>query len=234
MKKILVVLMALMLGTGAFAETLYFETDVNMKNYWEKNGKDEQKVMTVAQKILYANKINKRIPLEVKRNTTTINATSNPYYKTVTMYTGMLPYFDNDDELAYVLSHEIAHSIDSYGGAIKLVAMNVNSKSYEMKADLKGIDYMVTAGYNPVAAIIMGTKLFQEPIWDWGFTSTHPKGSKRVMAMYKYIYKKYPQYLTSEMTKNIVYQNFLLAMDKEIKAFHAKEKSRNHIKNGDL
>ncbi len=67
---------------------------------------------------------------------------------------------------------------------------------------------MVNAGYNPIAAIIVATKIYPEPMWDWGFTSTHPKGSKRVMAMYKYIYKKYPQFLNSDMTHNIYYRNF--------------------------
>lgn len=233
MKKILIVLMALMLGTGAHAEYIRIIQGLNMSNYWEKVNKDEQKVFGIAYKILNANKIDKRVAFFLDSHNV-VNACSNPYDRSVTIYKGLLGYIDTDDELAAIISHEIAHSVEAYGGPIKLVAMSTNSKNYELKADLKGIDYMVTAGYNPIAAIIMETKIGREPMWDWGFLSTHPKGSKRVMAMYKYIYKKYPQYLNSEMTKNINYQNFLLAMDKEIKAFQAKEKSRNHIKNGDL
>ena len=53
---------------------------------------------------------------------------------------------------------------------------------------------MVKSGYNPIAGIIVGDKIFDEPLWDWGFTYTHPKGSKRLIAMYQHIYKKYPEY----------------------------------------
>lgn len=233
MKKILIVLMALMLGTGAHAEYIRIIQGLNMSNYWEKVNKDEQKVFGIAYKILNANKIDKRVAFFLDSHNV-VNACSNPYDRSVTIYKGLLGYIETDDELAAIISHEIAHSIESYGGMMKLAAKRANYKKYEMKADLKGIDYMVNAGYNPIAAIIMQTKIGTEPIWDWGFLSTHPKGSKRVMAMYKYIYKKYPQYLNSEMTKNIVYQNFLFAMEKDINAFHTKEKSRKHMKNGDL
>ena len=142
-----------------------------------------------------------------------------------------MPYIKNDDEMAFILSHEIAHSVEAYGGAIKFVAMKCNSKKYEMKSDLKGIDYMVTAGYNPIAAITISNRIFQEPMWDWGFSSSHPKGSKRLIAMYKYIYKKYPQYLTSEMTQSTSYKNFEYAMTRDIKTFQQKEKNRQ-VKNG--
>lgn len=233
MKKILLALLVLMLGTGAFAETVFYAGELNMSNYWQKRYKDEEKVTNVAYKILHDNKVNKRVPVFVA-SSKVVNAFSNSSDKSITIFKGILPYIDNDDELAYIISHEIAHSIDYYGGYLKKVAMGANAKSYEIKADLKGIDFMVGAGYNPIAAITMATKIFEEPYYDWGFNYSHPKGSKRVMAMYEYIYKKYPKYLNSEMTKSITYQNFLYAMDKDIKAFHSKEKARHHIINGDL
>ena len=102
---------------------------------------------------------------------------------------------DNDSELAFVLSHEIAHTIEAYGGTMKYIAMTANSKKYEYKADLNGIDYMVKAGYDPIGAITISNKIFAEPVLDWGFFATHPKGSKRLLAMYKYIYVKYNYYL---------------------------------------
>lgn len=88
---------------------------------------------------------------------------------------------------------------------------------------------MVKAGYDPIAAITMGNKIFGEPIWDWGFTYTHPKGSKRLIDMYKYIYVKYPQYINSPLTKTPSYKNFEYAMSKEINAFQQKQK-RKHLK----
>ena len=234
MKKFLVLLGVILLGTAAFADVMYVETNLNMDNFWEKNGKDEQKVLNIGHRILYKNKISKRIPIIMNRSTTEINATSQIFDKTVTVYSGILPYIDSDDELAAVMAHEIAHSVEAYGGPIKYIAMNVNSKSYEIKADLKGIDYMVNAGYNPIAAIIVATKIYPEPMWDWGFTSTHPKGSKRVMAMYKYIYKKYPQFLNSDMTHSIYYRNFEFAMEREIQGYLAKQKWRQSQKPGNV
>ena len=63
----------------------------------------------------------------------------------------------------------------------------------------------------------MGNKIFAEPILDWGFFYTHPKGTKRLIAMYKYILIKYPQYLNTPMVQNPYYKNFETTMSKDIK-----------------
>ena len=236
MKKFLVLLWILLIGSCSFAEEILVIRNVNLNNFWRKKGIDEEKVLQVGQKILISNRIPKRVPIFVDSSKKTINANSNLYDKSVTIYPGMFLYIDNDDELAYVLSHEIAHSVEAYGGMIKYMAMNANSKKYEQKADLNGIDYMVKAGYDPIAAITIGNKIFGEPVWDWGFTYTHPKGSKRLLDMYKYIYVKYPQYLNSQYTQTASYKNFTYSMDKEIKEFQQKQKRRQlkQQENGDL
>lgn len=228
MKKILVLLGVILIGVCSFAEEVVVVRGVNMNNFWHKKGINEEKVIQVGQKIMLDNKIPKRVPIfvDTKKN---VNAFSNLYDKTVTIHEGMFFYIDNDDELAYVLAHEIAHSVEAYGGMIKYMAMNSNSKKYEQKADLNGIDYMVKAGYDPIAAITMGNKIFGEPIWDWGCTYLHPKGSKRLIEMYKYIYVKYPRFLNSPLTKTPSYRNFEYAMGKEINAFQQKQK-RKHMK----
>lgn len=226
MKKILVLLGVLLIGTTSFADEIMVIQGANLNNFWRKKGIDEEKVLKVGQKIMMDNKISKRVPIFVNSNNKVVNATSNPYDKTVNIYSGMFLYIDNDDELAYVLSHEIAHSVEAYGGMIKYMAMNANSKKYEQKADLNAIDYMVKAGYNPVAAITMGNKIFGEPVWDWGFTYLHPKGSKRLIDMYKYIYVKYPQYLNSYLTNTPSYKNFEYSMRKDITEFQQKQKRR--------
>ena len=229
MKKLVILLGALfLLSTQAFAisDPLFVETNVTMNNYWEKTNKVNQKVMLVAQKLYTSNKINKRTPIAIKRSPNTINAMTNGYTRQITIYTGLLSYIDNDDELAYILAHEIAHDMDFYGGYLKYIAMNANSKKYELKADTVAIDLMVAAGYNPIAAITMGNKIFAEPIFDWGFTYTHPKGSKRLLTMYKYIVIKYPQYLNSPMTQNVYYKNFEQALSKEIKGINQEYNKR--------
>ena len=146
----------------------------------------------------------------------------------------MFLYIDNDDELAFILSHEIAHSVEAYGGMMKYISMTSNAKKYELKADLNGIDYMVKSGYDPIAAITIMNKIAGEPVWDWGFMSTHPKGSKRLIAMYKYIYVKYPQYLNSPLIKTNSYKNFEYAMNKEIKEFQLKQRKRQQKQEGAL
>ena len=225
MKKILLLLGVLLIGSCTFAEEIVVIRGVNMDNFWKKKGIDEQKVILVGQKIMLDNKIAKRVPIWVD-NKKTINAYSRTYDKIVIIHEGMFFYIDNDDELAYVLSHEIAHSVEAYGGMMKYMAVNANSKKYEQKDHLNGIDYMVKAGYDPIAAITMGNKIFAEPVCDWGFTSTHPKGSKRLMDMYKYIYVKYPHYLNSPLTKSPSYKNFEYSMAKEIREFQQKQKRR--------
>lgn len=233
MKKFLVLLGVMLIGTCSLAEEIYVIRGVNFGNFWKKKGIDEEKVLSVGQKIMMDNKIPKRIPIFVANNKS-VNASSNLYDKTVTINSGTFLYIDNDDELAFILSHEIAHSVDAYGGMIKYMAMNANSKKYEQKADLNGIDYMVKAGYDPIAAITMGNKIFGEPIWDWGCTYLHPKGSKRLIEMYKYIYVKYPQYLNSPLTQTASYKNFQYSMSKDILEFQQKQKKRRMKQQGDL
>ena len=225
MKKSLIVLGALLIGLSAFADEVVIR-GVSMSNYWNKKGLSEEKVLNVGQKILIDNKIPHRVPIYVLNERKTLNAYSNLYDKTVSFYTTLFLYIDNEDELAAILAHEIAHSTEAYGGMIKYIAMQSNSKKYEQKADLNGIDYMVKAGYDPIAAITIMNKIAGEPIWDWGFTYTHAKGSKRLIDMYKYIYVKYPQYLNSPLTKTNSYKNFEYSMSKEIKEFQQKQKRR--------
>ena len=226
MKKLILLIMVLCVALTANAEALIVETNINMDNFWQKNGKDVEKVTTVARKLIHDNGL-KRAPITVDKNWRFINATTNLYTKSIFVSTGLLPYIDNDDELAFVLGHELAHAQESYGGAVKLISMSFNAKKYEYKSDLKAIDYMVKSGYNPVAGIIVGDKIFDEPLWDWGFAYTHPKGSKRLMEMYEYIYKKYPSYLNSQMAKSLVFVDFLRQNKKEISSFQQKQAKKN-------
>jgi len=198
------------------------EDGITMENIWKQNGKYEEKVIAVGARILDANKIAKRVPFRVAKDKT-INAESSFFYKTVTVHQGMFPYIDNDDELAFLLSHEIAHSIDAYGGSLKWMAMTLNSKHYESKADLMAVDFMVKAGYNPIAAITLQNKGFDEAQSDFGFWRTHPKTSKRMMDIYEYISVKYPSYLSSAAVNSVHFRNFTRSSAKDIAAFKVKQ-----------
>ena len=205
-----------------------------MANFWKKTGIYEQKVLDVGTKILNANKIDKRIAIQTGRTFKIVNAFCYHSNKLVVIYYGLIPYMDNDDELASVIGHEMAHAIDDYGGPFKWMDMRLNSKEYEFKADLIGIDLMVKAGYNPIAAICMQNKSFPEDYWDFGVFTTHPKTSRRLMEMYKYIYRKYPWALQSDMVHNVNYVNFTYSAAKDIDLFKQTEKERaNKRENGD-
>lgn len=231
MKKFLVVLGLLCIGLQAGADVMEVENVGDMKSFWDQNGKYEQKVLDVGTKIINVNKLDKRIPIQLNRDTKTINACSYRTHKTVVIYYGILPYIDNDDELAYVLSHETAHSLDAYGGFFKWINMTLNSKEYEHKADLIGIDLMAKAGYNPIAAITCANKWMGEDYWDFWIFTTHPKTSKRLMEMYKYIYIKYPWALKTDMAKNVNFENFLYSSKNEREDFLQHQKEKNLSKN---
>lgn len=234
MKKILIVLLlCLMTCSLVYAEDsdTFDYQETNMKNFWQKNGKQEQKVLDVGAKIINANKLDKHISINTNRNLNVINAVTYKSTKNVVVYYGILPYFDNDDELAFVLGHEMTHAIDSYGGFFKWINMSLNSKEYEYKADLGGIDLMVKAGYNPVAAICTTKKWMPEDYLAFWIFATHPKTSKRLMAMYKYIYIKYPWALKTDMVHNINFENFTYSSQKEINEFLQHEKERADKRN---
>lgn len=226
MKKFLILLGLLFIGLSVKADVLEVETIGDMNTFWERTGKYEQKVLEVGTKILHENKINKRVAFQMIRNHNTINACARYDNKVVYVYYGIIPYIDNDDELAALLGHEIAHSLDQYGGFFKWADMRLNSKEYEHKADLVGIDLMVKAGYNPIAAICMANKWMSEDYWDFWVFTTHPKTSKRLIAMYKYIYRKYPWALKTDMVHNVNYENFTYFSKKEINVFLQSEKER--------
>ena len=86
MKKFLIILGVLLIGTCSFAEDVYLLKGVNLDNYWKKKGIDEEKVLTVGQKIMIDNKIPKRAPIFVINDKKTLNAYSNIYYKTINIY----------------------------------------------------------------------------------------------------------------------------------------------------
>lgn len=226
MKKVLFLLFFLFLGLVAQAEIIEIESDITMKNLWERLGKAEEKVLVIGARVANANHLEKRIPIQVLRDAKIVNAFSYRYDKLVVVSTGILAYIDNDDELAYLLGHEMTHSLDSYGGPGRWLSMTMNSRQYEYKADLNGVDMMVKAGYNPIAAITLLNKIVPESPLDFGIRTSHPRTSKRLLAIYKYIYKKYPWALDSDMAKNIYYVNFTYSAEKEINDFKQSERVR--------
>ena len=125
----------------------------------------------------------------------------------------VIPYIDSDDELAAILSHSIAHGVDSYEGVLRgyISILNywVAPNKYDQKADKAAVDYMVNADYNPLALITILNKIGKQYRFD--VLSNHTLVSRRMMLIYEYIYTKYPHILVDNDYKdNLYYQNFLL------------------------
>jgi len=221
MKKfILLVVMVFCANSFCYADELRLDTET----------KFQKQIMQIGFRILNANKIEKRVTFYYVTNKD-VNAAAYSYPKRVCVYKGLLPFIDSEDELAAILSHEIAHQIDFYAGALRRMAMRLNSEKYEMKADKAGIDFMVNAGYNPVAMLVVLNKITGEPTFseDWGMRS-HPAGSERLAYLYEYIYAKYPIYLAeNDYKNNIYYQNFLLTSKKQRAIIREKYNKQNLV-----
>lgn len=148
--------------------------------------------------------------------------------RTVWIKPCILPYIDSDDELAGILSHQIAHGVDTYEGAfrgyVSILNYWVAPNKYDLKADKRAVDYMVNAGYNPLALIVIMNKIGQQYRYD--VFSNHTLISRRMMRIYEYIYIKYPSILAdNEYKDNIYYQNFLLTSRKNRKMLQEKIES---------
>jgi predicted Zn-dependent protease len=66
------------------------------------------------------------------------------------------------------------------------------SRNDEFKADQRGIDFLVSTGYNPLASISVLYKIGTNYMDIW---ADHPSTEKRITKDYQYIEKNYPQYI---------------------------------------
>ena len=229
MKKIVLLIFVLFVVCGiSFAGTTEIITEQNVVQ-------SQNRIDRIGFNLLNSNGIEKRtvFDFDVKR---VKNAHSDSRDRQIVLYRGLYCHLDSDDEVAAVLAHEISHSVDSYNGIMRgyftPLTYRLCTKKYEYKADKRGVDYMVNAGYNPVAMIVVMSKAFPQRRYDWWFTS-HPLTSRRMAEVYEYIYKKYPEYLVNNKYKdNPYYQNFLLTSKRNREKFQKKieTNSKNSVK----
>ena len=175
----------------------------------------QERMNDVGFRILNSNRIEKRlIFMAINRvYTRDIWTDVSSVNRTVWVKPTIIPYIDNDDELAAVLSHSIAHGVDTYDGILRGYVSILNywvaPNKYDLKADKLSVDYMVNAGYNPLAIITILNKIGKQYRYD--IFSNHTLISRRMMLIYEYIYTKYPSILVdNEYKDNVYYQNFLL------------------------
>ncbi len=222
-KKLFGIITILMFAIPALAieelETLAIENSI------------QDRVDQVGTNLLNRNKIPKRIIFtyskKEKKNITSFEDLTN---RQVIVYAGLYKSVKTDDELAAMLSREISTVIKSYsgiwGGTLDSVQVALSSKKFETVADKRAVDYMVNAGYNPLALIVFINKTCSQKRFDK--FSRHNLTSKRLARIYEYITYKYPQYLESnEYLENEYYQNFLLNSIANRKLLEEKIKTKS-------
>lgn len=189
----------------------------------------QNRISKIGFNLLNSNRIPTRAVFYYDTNKT-INAATSTRNRYIVFYRGLYNMTNSDDEIAAILAHEISHSVDSYDGIFRGFFSDwsyaFSPKKYEYKSDKRAIDYLVKAGYHPVSMIVVMSKAFPQSRYDW--YSTHPLTSRRMMEVYEYIYKKYPEYLVNNPYKNDpYYQNFLLTSQKNREKFKKKIETKS-------
>lgn len=159
--------------------------------------------------------------------------------KTVNISTNDLTYAGNDNEVAAVVASELGHIISGHSAKGKVVSLltagtNISTNneaasalvsSYQTlkedeEADVIAVDLMVTAGYNPLAMVVVLTK----------HTGTYfetlqgkPANAERAMNAYNYISYSYPAKVKAGYGCN-EYKNFLSYANTVIAARKASSK----------
>lgn len=181
--------------------------------------KNEQTVQTrinhCAMKILNANEINKPVVFvyDNREKEVKLKIDKTLTKRQVIVYRDDYKFLEDENELAAYLARQIVFAARSYdgifNGALRSLQMKAAPKKFEIVADKIAVDYMVKAGYNPIALITYIQKTQPQKRYD--IISNKNLTSKRLMMIYEYIYTKYPYFLVNnEYKTNENYQNFLL------------------------
>lgn len=137
------------------------------------------------------------IPLTVKSETlcgytvrlaqtSTINAYADG--KNITMTAGMMNFVKNDDELALIIGHELAHNTM---GHIRKIVSNVilsfggtrYTRPFESESDYVGLYYMVRAGYSPEGVEDFWRRLAITNPRNIARDKTHPRYPNRYLSI---------------------------------------------------
>ena len=205
--KVLIIVIFAFLFAGVFAN----EIEAELQKY----NSIQTRINDIGAEILNKNKITKRVvfaynDLDKKRMLDIYDELTK---RQVVVYGEQYKNISDDNELAAMLSREIALVIKSYkgmwGGRIDALQVALSSKKFEVFADKRAVDFMVNAGYNPLGLITYVNKTCPQKRSD-RIARTNLT-SKRLAIIYEYITYKYPEFLeNNEYENNKYYQNFLL------------------------
>lgn len=201
MKKVFCLTILFILG---MMPVFAYDTDNNVQMSMQK------RINEIGFKILNANMLDKRVTFSVSEK----KGLKDPLIKhQILISQSQINQTQNDDELAALLARQISSVQKSYSGAmggfISTLQIKMSPKKYELVEDKAAVDYLVKAGYNPLALITYINKTCPQAHQDR--FSRHNLTSKRLMYIYERIYFDYPVYIVNnEYIQNQYYQNFLL------------------------
>jgi len=117
--------------------------------YYQINYSREAKMERIrgiyAKLIAQTGQIQDALPLVIQ-NSGQINAYNNG--DVVVIFTGIIDYTQNDDEIALILGHEIAHGMLKHIAYKQFRSSSLDVSVAEGNADKMGAVYMLKAGYN--------------------------------------------------------------------------------------
>ena len=207
----------------AYAQDSGFEGDINIQKVINQTGFT----------LLNANNYEQRVTfcyIPENKTKTKINKRLNK----ICVYKGILHYIEDTNELAALLSLDIAKLMDIKADFFRQFSISYSPRKYEIKSDKKAADLMVRAGYNPVALINYINKTTPEPNW-FEHNIMHHKGSERAAYIYQYIYEKYPVYLShNNYLKETEYQNFLRITQEKRKKVRIIQEERIKIQESNI
>ncbi len=227
MKKVLLTLLAVMITTvPTFAATYNAAS----------------KVPTVGANLLTKN----NIPSKNVKFTVASGDVDNSNYatnKVINVSSADLAYTGNDSEVAAVVANEIGHIISGHASkgkvknllqagsnansdtATSTIISNYTSAKEEKEADIIAADLMVTAGYNPLAIIVVLTK--QTGTY-WETIQGKPANADRAMNIFNYISYAYPAKVKAGYGC-AEYRNFLAFANPEIAERKANKKAETKL-----
>ena len=191
----------------------------------------QTRINNVGTKILNSNKFEKRITFvyDVTGKKSILKADKTLTKRQVVVFGEAYKYIESDDELAAYIAREIPAAIRSYkggNGIMSSIKIKAAPKKYELVFDKLAVDYMVTAGSNPLALIPYINKTCPQARQDK--ISGSNLTSKRLAYIYEKIYIQYPNFLVNNVyINNEYYQNFLLTSLENRKKVYEKSKNTN-------